>query len=463
MQQEFDLVIIGGGMSGLAAGIRAAQFNQRTLILEQHERLGGLNSFYHQGGRVFDVGLHAVTNWLTPGYRGPRLPLQRVYRQLRLRPEDFELEPQRGSSVRFGDTRLGFDNGLAQLKDEVVRVFPAQADAFARLCAELEPYPEAKEASDFQSARAFLADRLGEPLLVDMLLLPLMYYGSAREHDVDLQQFKILFNSIYREGFCRPRRGVRQILKALNKRYRAVGGRVKKNAKVTRLVVEGGQVSAVELASGERIRGRRVMSSAGRVETSRLRSDVAAPPVELAGQLSFVEHIWVLNKDPAQLGFEDCITFFNRHEARPRWARPGALVDLDSGVLCVPSNYAHAQPLTDYVLRATHLADHAAWGQLAPADYAAEKARAMEASAAVVRGLGGGFAAHVRQTDAFTPKTVTRYTGHENGAVYGSPHKVQTGATDLPNLFLCGTDQGFVGIVGAMLSGINMANAHVLR
>jgi hypothetical protein len=31
------------------------------------------------------------------------------------------------------------------------------------------------------------------------------------------------------------------------------------------------------------------------------------------------------------------------------------------------------------------------------------------------------------------------------------------------NLYLCGTDQGFLGIVGAMLSGISMANYHILQ
>jgi len=37
------------------------------------------------------------------------------------------------------------------------------------------------------------------------------------------------------------------------------------------------------------------------------------------------------------------------------------------------------------------------------------------------------------------------------------------GTTYLENLFICGTDQGFLGIVGAMLSGISMANLHVLQ
>jgi hypothetical protein len=38
-----------------------------------------------------------------------------------------------------------------------------------------------------------------------------------------------------------------------------------------------------------------------------------------------------------------------------------------------------------------------------------------------------------------------------------------TGQTHLENLFLCGTDQGYLGIIGSMLSGITIANLHLLR
>src|SRR5204863_4213591 len=66
-------------------------------------------------------------------------------------------------------------------------------------------------------------------------------------------------------------------------------------------------------------------------------------------------------------------------------------------------------------------------------------------------------------TDMFTPRTITKFTGHLNGAFYGAPQKVRDGRTALSNLYLCGTDQGFLGIVGAMLSGISMANYHILQ
>jgi hypothetical protein len=63
----------------------------------------------------------------------------------------------------------------------------------------------------------------------------------------------------------------------------------------------------------------------------------------------------------------------------------------------------------------------------------------------------------------FTPRTITRFTGHFAGAIYGSAEKKRRGHTALSNVYLCGTDQGFLGIVGAMLSGISMANYHILQ
>ncbi|NIL99118.1 MAG: NAD(P)-binding protein, partial [Planctomycetales bacterium] len=68
----YDTIVIGAGMSGLAAGIRLAHYNQRVCVLDRHTTIGGLNSFYRLGGRDYDVGLHAVTNFTPRGSRqGP--------------------------------------------------------------------------------------------------------------------------------------------------------------------------------------------------------------------------------------------------------------------------------------------------------------------------------------------------------------------------------------------------------
>ena len=69
---------------------------------------------------------------------------------------------------------------------------------------------------------------------------------------------------------------------------------------------------------------------------------------------------------------------------------------------------------------------------------------------------------HSVYVDGFTPRTIEKFTGHLGGAVYGSTRKQRSGRTAVDGLYLCGTDQGYLGIVGAMLSGIAMANQHAL-
>jgi hypothetical protein len=46
--------------------------------------------------------------------------------------------------------------------------------------------------------------------------------------------------------------------------------------------------------------------------------------------------------------------------------------------------------------------------------------------------------------------------------VYGSPNKHRDGSIGVEGLRLIGADQGLVGVIGALLSGINVANQCVL-
>ncbi len=85
------------------------------------------------------------------------------------------------------------------------------------------------------------------------------------------------------------------------------------------------------------------------------------------------------------------------------------------------------------------------------------------AAQALVKKIAPRFNGEVLFKDVFTPLTVERYTGHYSGSVYGSPDKSRDGTTAIKGLFICGTDQGFLGVIGSMLSGISMANYHSLK
>ncbi|MCP4246063.1 MAG: NAD(P)/FAD-dependent oxidoreductase [bacterium] len=457
---DYDVVIIGAGMSGLAAGIRLAYFDQRVCILERHEVYGGLNSFYTLGGRQFDVGLHAVTNYVGPEVRSA--PLPKLLRQLRLSRADFDLQPQRWSEIRFPGRRLRFGNDVALLTEEVAAAFPDQVDSFTRLLAAIRAYDDTALDAPTRSTRPVLGEFLSDPVLIDMLLCPIMYYGCASEHDMDFTQFVTMFKAIYLEGMARPRGGVRVILKALVRKYRACGGKLRTRCGVRRIETEGDQVTGVTLDSGETVTGRIVLSSAGYVETMRLCGhDNDASTDDQAGRLSFTESISCLDILPADLGIEAAIIFFNEGD-RFAYARPADVVDVRSGVICCPNNYQDHEHLPEGRIRLTSLANYARWAALNEAAYVEAKNECYRQTIDRAVKFIPEFRDRVVFSDLFTPKTIRHYTGHLGGAVYGAPAKRRDGRTRLKNLYICGTDQGFLGIVGAMLSGISMANLHVL-
>jgi phytoene dehydrogenase-like protein len=57
---RYDAIIVGGGLSGLTAGITAAQRGKKILLLEKHGTVGGLAAGFTKKGYYFDSGMSRV-------------------------------------------------------------------------------------------------------------------------------------------------------------------------------------------------------------------------------------------------------------------------------------------------------------------------------------------------------------------------------------------------------------------
>ncbi|MBN1909858.1 MAG: phytoene dehydrogenase, partial [Pirellulales bacterium] len=132
------------------------------------------------------------------------------------------------------------------------------------------------------------------------------------------------------------------------------------------------------------------------------------------------------------------------------------------GVICSPNNFDYEQPLDEGMIRITSLANYERWAELDDDAYRLAKLRCYDQVAASAVRFVPDFRSAVVETDMFTPRTIHRYTGRQRGAVYGAPQKRHDGRTHLKNLFICGTDQGLVGIIGALVSGVSVTNQYIL-
>ena len=123
-------------------------------------------------------------------------------------------------------------------------------------------------------------------------------------------------------------------------------------------------------------RSQRILSSAGIIETQRLCEDVTEVTPQRAGQLTFIESISVLDKQPKEVGFGETIVFFNDSD-KFDWRRPANdLCDVRTGVICSPNNYLYPEEvgnLEDGIVRLTTIADFDRWQALDEAEYTKQK------------------------------------------------------------------------------------------
>ena len=454
-------VVIGGGLSGLAAAIRLARFLPQVTLVEQHSRIGGLNSYYYRHKRLFETGLHAITNYADPSDK--KAPINRLFRQLKLKRSSFEFCEQIRSEVIFTDNEsLQFSNDFSLLKDQVREKFPERAEGFERLVQFLESY-NPFEVRPFTSAKAFLNEMIGDRLLCDMLLCPLMYYGSSVENDMDLSQFAIMFNAIYQEGMFRPSASIEVFLTRLREHFEALGGTVRLGVKVEKIKTASNRAEALVLSSGETLEPDFILSTAGHIETRNL-IEQDASTIEDGNRLGFVESIFQIpNGQRDALPDDRTVIFYNRG-SHFDYRQPDSLCDYNSGVICFPFNFQDLISTGHIEIRSTHLASYRRWKELEDNrdNYLCQKKLSREKSLEVIEKIIGNQAPNIVYQDTFTPLTIKRYTGKKDGAIYGSSAKIKDGDIGYGNLFIAGTDQGFLGIVGAMLSGVSIVNQQIL-
>jgi phytoene dehydrogenase-like protein len=473
---RYDALVIGAGMSGLACALRLAMFGKRVRLLEKHAISGGLNSYYQrkvQGSdqvRKFDVGLHALTNFSARGEKGT--PLSKICKQLRLSWDDWALEEQTYSRTLFGGVELRFANGLTLLSQEIHEKFPQSAMGFQSLLDDVQTFDEVNLQNSYSSARERLSRHITEPLLAEMLLAPLLIYGSSWENDMDWSQFVILFKAIYLQGFCRPQGGVRTILEKLLTKAEELGVEISFRSEVAEILCKDATVQGVRLKNQEILLADQVYSSMGLPETKNAlyhpspNDEVSLPqPLKCIkpGKLSFVEVLLVY---PGPLKSDCTITFFNE-SAHYHYQKPETLIDSRSAVICHPKNYQSREgemqnSSREDLVRLTFMANYELWKKLSRTDYLEEKKRVARLAHQLIQAKLSPheeIPAPVFE-DVFTPTTVERYTFHHQGCVYGSETKLRDGRTGIEGLVIIGTDQGFLGIVGSLLSGISMANYH---
>ena len=307
----------------------------------------------------------------------------------------------------------------------------------------MQAFPAYSVDAEELSTREIIRDSQIDPLLGEMLLCPTCYYGSARPNDIDFPTFIMLFDAIFRQGLARPEKGIRAILDPLTAKLKELGVQRRMNCAVKSITTSGNEAQEIVLETGETIRANQIISTCGIRETELL---LGASCIELqtakTGNFSIIESIRVFDGHPRDFGWNETVVFFNETD-QFTYDCPQEIVDLKSGVICLPDNYGpHVNP-TESKIRITHPANFQKWDALSKDLYIGVKEdweeKIMGNSMNYLDGGHGTLDELNQKTtlmDTFTPTTIKHFTSHINGTLYGSPTKRRDGSTKYKTSFL---------------------------
>lgn len=514
--EQWDAIVIGSGLGGLACAAYLSATGRRTVVLEGHYVAGGNSQVfrrrYHGHAYEFDVGLHYI------GECGPEGAITRILRGVGLadRVTFRLLDPDGFSTLVFPDLTFRVPAGWDRYRARLIETFPDEAgplgavvdimrdvahdgDALrgghttaAELLATsprfaewgLRPVPELFDAYGLSPrARAVLLGEQGD-YAVPPSRTPVALAAGLTDH--------------YMRGAFYPEGGGQVIAARLVEAIRAFGGEVRTHTPVERVRIENGRACGVVLGgTGACLDAAVVVSNADLKRTvTELVGDAHFAPATIervrAYRMSlplFVVYLGA-NIDLAARGMPNTNYFlWGSYDIERIYCNleagriPGedfvyvtvASLKDPANVRLAPPGHANIQVMT-LVPR-----EYALWNVATDsaqlADYhrdpgyrlrkAALAARLVAAAERVIPELG----ANIDWQESATPVTQERFTHSTGGTSYGiefacdqmGPLRIGP-ETDVPGLYLCGASTPWGhGIASVLRSGVGAASAVVGR
>lgn len=285
--QEWDALVIGSGMGGMCTAALLSKLGYKVLVLEQHYVPGGFTHSFRRKQWVWDVGVHAVGEVTTHTMIG------RLLAKLTDQKLEWETLGPIYEEFYYPDNfRLDFPDNPQQFRQNLVDSFPEPEDV-AAIDAYLDKVREVSRAmKSYYLAKAappgigkisekmlaskaqkffelntaeFLNSITDNPNLKTVLSSQWGYYGSPPSRSSFAIQ--ALVSKHFKHGAFYPIGGSHKIAECLLETVVNGGGWTRIMADVKEIVIEKNKAVGVRLGNGEVIKGKKIISGIGAIET----------------------------------------------------------------------------------------------------------------------------------------------------------------------------------------------------
>jgi phytoene dehydrogenase-like protein len=477
-----SIIIVGGGMAGLSSGCFAQMNGFNTTIFEMHNIPGGLCTAWKRKGYKFDISMHMVTGSLSG-------PFNKMWKELGV-IDNFKFHyHDHYLRIEGRDNSITFCNNRKKLEEQMLSI----SNTDRKLIREFTRLLFGRDMLEAASLKPSGLKNVWDSLKLLPLILPLMK-DFIKYKNKSLQEFAEKFTDPFLKkairyfldgpgwampdypmitlaGFINsglnksgvPLGGSRQVAFKIADLYKNLGGDIKLNSKVTKLILNGNKVNGIILEDGTEYLADYIIW-AGDGHT--LIFDILKGKY-ISESLKDMYDNWIPVKPVLHVMMGVNRNFSGEpHKLIFELENPETIAGKEIRWMsflhhCYDTSMA---PQGKSAVEVWYDTDYDYWEKLSTdkAKYEAEKKRIVDFTIAHLEKRFPGFASQVEVVDVPTPVTYNRYTGNWKGSPDGwaitnsnlfSMEPVRT-LPGLEHLFMAGQwTAPYTGTVIAALSG----------
>ena len=483
--KQFDVVIIGSGLGGLACGTILAKEGYKVCILEKNKQIGGTLQTFVRDRVIFDSGVHYVGGLDNGQNLNTLFRYLGIMDKLKLRKLDEDVF----DAVIFDDDpkvyryAQGYENFIRTLTAE----FPEEEEAVRKYCDGIRdvcskfPLYNLRSGDYFEKVgvleidtQTFIESLTTNKKLQNVLAGTSLLYAGV-PYKTPLYVHALVINS-YIESSWRFVDGGSQIARGLSAEITSRGGVLLKHKEVRKLKEEGGKIVYAETKDGEKFFGDIFISNVhpaqtiDMTESDMLKKAIRSRIKSLDNSVSTFYVNVVLKKRTLKYVnhnyyyFADndawCVLNYNQEN----WPRGYAMFFTASSR--DDDEYAEAVTLMTYmryeeVAKWAHTFNTVSNEESRGEDYEAFKRAKAEKLFDLVEKRFPGFRSGIQSYYSATPLSVRDYIGTADGSLYGivkdyrEPLKTFISPrTKIPNLYLTGQNLNLHGVLGVTVSAV---------
>lgn len=446
ISKQYDVIVVGAGNGGLAAGGITAKNGLSTLVLERHNIPGGAATSFRRGRFEFETSLHELAEIGHNPFEGT---VRQLFDTLGASDIDWKFEENAFRVILPGEG--GYDailpTGEQAFIDEMERQVPGCRDSVKAVfdlgrhaMAALEylskgaPDPQVlmTEYADFMRIASHstqeVLDALGMPKRAQDILVTYWCYLGAPADQLDFLYYALMLILYVELKPAMPTMRSHEMSLALEKAIRDNGGEIWYNSEVEKILVKDGKAYGVVVDGKEIYANHIICNSHMGNALSKLLPEAEIPEsmLKLANArdlaLSFVTVYLGMNRSAEELGIHDYSNFvIPCADSREQYNRCCTIENSKYAIMnCLNTVIPDSSPEGTCTLFFTTMYYGDVWKDVKPEEYKKLKIKiAGEIIETCEEALGISLKPYIEEIVIAAPPTFARYLNTPRGTPYG--------------------------------------------